>query len=141
MINADPTITPSAYEATSFACSGVETPSPTQTGVCTDSRIRETKSFADEETLVLVPVTPIKLAAYTNPEQADATWLSRSGAELGAATKMLFFKIEKEYWPHLKTFLIFLNYMPEKIVISKELSIIDSDISIDVEVAELLRTL
>jgi hypothetical protein len=58
-----------------------------------------------------------------------------------AATKMLFFKIEKEYWPHLKTFLIFLNYMPEKIVISKDLSIIDSDISVDVEIVELLRTL
>jgi hypothetical protein len=31
--------------------------------------------------------------------------------------------------------------MPEKIVISKDLSIIDSDISVDVEIVELLRTL
>lgn len=32
------------------------------------------------------------------------------GAE--AATQMLFFKIEKKYWPQLKTFLVFLSYMP-----------------------------
>ena len=30
-----------------------------------------------------------------------------------AATTMLFFKVEKEYWPLLKTFLVFLNFMPE----------------------------
>lgn len=30
-----------------------------------------------------------------------------------AATNMLFFKIEKKYWSQLKTFLVFLNYMPE----------------------------
>lgn len=29
-----------------------------------------------------------------------------------AATKMLFFKIEKKFWPQLKTFLVFLNCMP-----------------------------
>jgi|TARA_B110000914_G_C15290984_1_gene366617 hypothetical protein len=29
-----------------------------------------------------------------------------------AATTMLFFKVEKEYWPLLKTFLIFLSFMP-----------------------------
>lgn len=29
-----------------------------------------------------------------------------------AATKMLFFKVDKEYWSQLKTFLVFLNYMP-----------------------------
>ena len=30
-----------------------------------------------------------------------------------AATTMLFFKVEKEHWPLLKTFLTFLNLMPE----------------------------
>ena len=30
-----------------------------------------------------------------------------------AATTLLFFKIEKSHWPILKTFLIFLHYMPE----------------------------
>ena len=29
-----------------------------------------------------------------------------------AATTMLFFKVEKEYWTLLKTFLIFLSFMP-----------------------------
>lgn len=29
-----------------------------------------------------------------------------------AATRMLFFKIEKKYWSQLKTFLVFLSYMP-----------------------------
>tara|TARA_R110000851_G_scaffold64220_2_gene146430 strand:+ start:8343 stop:8699 length:357 start_codon:yes stop_codon:yes gene_type:complete len=29
-----------------------------------------------------------------------------------AATKMLFFKIDKLFWPQLKSFLIFLNFMP-----------------------------
>ena len=30
-----------------------------------------------------------------------------------AATTLLFFKIEKNHWPLLKTFLIYLGYMPE----------------------------
>ena len=30
-----------------------------------------------------------------------------------AATTLLFFKIEKNHWPLLKTFLVFLGYMPE----------------------------
>ena len=30
-----------------------------------------------------------------------------------AATTLLFFKIEKNHWPILKTFLVFLGYMPE----------------------------
>ena len=29
-----------------------------------------------------------------------------------AATKMLFFKIDKKHWPQLKSFLIYLNVMP-----------------------------
>ncbi len=62
-INAEPTITPSAYPATERACSRVDTPSPTLIGVSVVLRTRATKSDADEETLVRVPVTPIKLAA------------------------------------------------------------------------------
>ncbi len=30
-----------------------------------------------------------------------------------AATTLLFFKIERNHWPLLKTFLVFLGYMPE----------------------------
>ena len=32
-----------------------------------------------------------------------------------AGTRILFYKIEKDFWPILKTFLIFLDRMPEKI--------------------------
>lgn len=46
-----------------------------------------------------------------------------------AATKMLFFKIERRYWPQLKTFLVFLNYMPET----------ETDIPLDPTVIEALR--
>lgn len=31
-----------------------------------------------------------------------------------ASTEMLFFKIEKEYWPALVTFLVYLNRIPEE---------------------------
>ena len=31
-----------------------------------------------------------------------------------AATTLLFFKIEREHWPLLKTFLVFLHHMPEE---------------------------
>jgi len=30
-----------------------------------------------------------------------------------AATKILFYKLEEEFWPILKTFLVYLNYFPE----------------------------
>jgi len=59
------------------------------------------------------------------------------GAE--AATKMLFFKIEKKYWSQLKTFLIFLNYMPLRVIVSKGIEFQDSDIPIDEKIAEVLR--
>jgi hypothetical protein len=31
-----------------------------------------------------------------------------------ASNRMVFYKIEKELWPSLKPFLVFLNYLPEK---------------------------
>lgn len=58
-----------------------------------------------------------------------------------ATTKMLFFKIGKEYWSQLKTFLVFLNYMPLRVIMSKGVEIADSDIPIDEEVAAILRKL
>ena len=30
-----------------------------------------------------------------------------------AATNILFYKLEEEFWPVLKTFLVYLNYFPE----------------------------
>lgn len=59
------------------------------------------------------------------------------GAE--AATKMLFFKIENDYWPQLKTFLVFLNFMPLKILVSKGIEINDSDIPLDEVILKKLR--
>jgi len=56
-----------------------------------------------------------------------------------AATRMLFFKIDKKYWSQLKTFLVFLNYMPEKIVITEESPIFESEIPLDAKIIEILR--
>lgn len=56
-----------------------------------------------------------------------------------ATTKMLFFKIDKTYWSQLKTFLVFLNFMPLKIIVSKGVEIKDSDIDIDENIANILR--
>lgn len=38
-----------------------------------------------------------------------------------AATQMLFYKIEKKYWPFLKTFLVFLNRMTDQSMINVNL--------------------
>ena len=48
-----------------------------------------------------------------------------------ATTKMLFFKLEKKFWPQIKSFLVFLNYMPIKIIVSPGLEILEKDIEID----------
>jgi hypothetical protein len=58
-----------------------------------------------------------------------------------AATKMLFYKIEKRFWSQLKTFLVFLNFMPLEIIVSKGISIKDSEIPIDDNIAKILRTI
>ena len=58
-----------------------------------------------------------------------------------AATKMLFFKIEKKFWSQLKTFLVFLNFMPIKIIVSKNIEIIESDIPLDNTIVNTLRKL
>ncbi len=52
------------------------------------------------------------------------------------ATKMLFYKIEKDYWSVLVTFLIYLGYMPETL---PEYGIILSDIKLDEKVIAVLR--
>ena len=56
-----------------------------------------------------------------------------------AATKMSFYKTEKKFWPQLKTFLVFLNFMPENVFLSKELIIRSSDIQIDDRIVNVLR--
>lgn len=56
-----------------------------------------------------------------------------------ATTRMLFFKIEKDYWSQLKTFLVFLNYMPLKVIVSKNVEILDADIDLDDKILEKLK--
>lgn len=55
------------------------------------------------------------------------------------ATRMLFFKVHKEDYPTLKTYLLFLNYMPNIIMGIRGQNIISSDIDVDMKVAEVLR--
>ncbi len=54
-----------------------------------------------------------------------------------AATKMLFHKVEPEFWPQLKTFLVFLNYMPLEVIADKRIA--ESDIPLDEAIVEVLR--
>lgn len=56
-----------------------------------------------------------------------------------ASTMMIFFKTEKELWPALKTFLMYLNYMPDYIEGIEENIIYSSSISVDLNVAKKLR--
>lgn len=52
--------------------------------------------------------------------------------ETKAATRMMFYRIEPELWPQIKTFLIYLNYLPESNY---------QDIGIDVKIAKRLQDL
>lgn len=54
-------------------------------------------------------------------------------------TRALFFKMAKEDYSVLKTYLLFLNYMPERIKSIKGHDIFSSDIPVDMEIAEVLR--
>ena len=56
-----------------------------------------------------------------------------------ATTKMLFYKLEEKFWPQVKTFLVFLNYMPEKIILSKGIAVVESEIPLDDNIIEILR--
>lgn len=56
-----------------------------------------------------------------------------------AATKMLFYKIEKKFWSQLKTFLVFLNFMPLEVIVSKGVEINEADIPLDESIIQILR--
>lgn len=58
-----------------------------------------------------------------------------------ACTRMLFLKIKPNDYSCLKTFLIYLNYMPNEIKYINGKNIISSDIPIDFNVANRLRNL
>ena len=58
-----------------------------------------------------------------------------------AGTRILFYKIEKDFWPILKTFLIFLDRMPEKIDSIRGETIRASDILLDDGIITRLRSI
>lgn len=55
-----------------------------------------------------------------------------------AATRMLFYKIEKDCWEALTTFLVYLERMPDKV---DEYGILLSDMKLDSKIIETLRTI
>jgi hypothetical protein len=58
-----------------------------------------------------------------------------------AGTRILFYKIEKAFWPMLKTFLIFLDRMPDTIDSIRGESIKTSVIAVDDGIATRLRSI
>jgi len=58
-----------------------------------------------------------------------------------AGTRILFYKIEKSFWPMLKTFLIFLDRMPETIDSIRGKTIRTSDIQLDEGIVTRLRSI
>lgn len=57
--------------------------------------------------------------------------------EFNAATNMLFYKIDEEFWPILKTFLIFLGYLSHD---TKKIGDVDViAIPVDMDIANVLR--
>lgn len=55
------------------------------------------------------------------------------------ATRLLFYKMSKDDYPALKTYLVFLSVMPDRIRGIKGQDIISSDIPIDMKIADILR--
>ena len=60
---------------------------------------------------------------------------------LQAGTRILFYKIEKDFWSILKTFLIYLDRMPDKIDSIRGEIIRTSDIQLDDGIITRLRTI
>ena len=55
------------------------------------------------------------------------------------ATTILFYYVKEESWSALKTFLVFLNVMPENVYDINGATILDSDIAINFDIANRLR--
>jgi hypothetical protein len=58
-----------------------------------------------------------------------------------AATRILFYKIDDRDYDILKTFLLYLNYMPDKVIGIRGNNIDSSTIMVDMNIAEILRNL
>lgn len=61
--------------------------------------------------------------------------------DVESATRILFYKIDERDYDILKTFLIYLNYMPNRIIGINGKNIESSDILINMDIAEILRKL
>ena len=61
------------------------------------------------------------------------------GAEV--MTRLLFYEMAESDYPQLKTYLLFLSCMPEIVRGIKGKDIISSDIEVDMEIANILRTI
>lgn len=57
------------------------------------------------------------------------------------ATRLLFFKMSKDDYSALKTYLIFLSCMPERVIGIKGHDILSSEIPVDMTIAEILRNI
>ena len=57
------------------------------------------------------------------------------------ATRLLFYKMAKEDYPSLKTYLVFLSCMPDVVRSIKGKDILSSEIPVDTSVANVLRTI
>ena len=67
------------------------------------------------------------------------TWFNVFPVQAG--TRILFYKIEEQFWPMLKTFLIFLDRMPNKIESIRGKEIKSTDIKLDDGIITKLRTI
>ena len=56
-----------------------------------------------------------------------------------AATRILFYKLEENIWPMLKTFLFYLNFLPNKIESINGRTILTIDIPMDQGIVDSLR--
>ena len=56
-----------------------------------------------------------------------------------AATRILFYKLEEDFWPMLKTFLFYLNFLPNKIESINGRTILTIDIPMDQGIVDSLR--
>jgi len=55
------------------------------------------------------------------------------------ATKILFYKIPEEFWPILKTFLLYLHYLPDTISCVRDDVILTTHIPLDLNIVKKLR--
>ena len=56
-------------------------------------------------------------------------------------TRLLFYEMAESDYPQLKTYLLFLSCMPEVVRGIKGKNILSSDIEVDIEIANVLRTI